>query len=144
MNAWAEPNFGFSSTSLQQCPSLVVLFSRELPQLPVSEFVDAMDAEVKAGRIRGPFGGSNWTRKRMDEAIAFAERAGKQKPSVLSSDFLRLPRCGRRSGLAASPPRPTSGRHGWRSARCRTSPGQAKAEASSPTAPAATSATMRS
>lgn len=76
----------FDST-LQQCPSLVVLFSRELPQLPVSEFVDAMDAEVKAGRIRGPFGGSNWTRKRMDEAIAFAERAGKQKPSVLSNNF---------------------------------------------------------
>jgi aryl-alcohol dehydrogenase-like predicted oxidoreductase len=46
-----------------------------------------MDAEVKAGRIRGPFGGSNWTRERFEEAIAYAERTGKTKPSVLSNNF---------------------------------------------------------
>ena len=43
--------------------------------------------EVKAGRIRGPFGGSNWTSERMDEAIAYAERTGKQKPGALSNNF---------------------------------------------------------
>ncbi|WEK48551.1 MAG: aldo/keto reductase [Candidatus Kaistia colombiensis] len=60
---------------------------RDNPDVPVSEFVDAMDAEVKAGRIRGPFGGSNWTRERMDAAIAYAEKTGKQKPGALSNNF---------------------------------------------------------
>ena len=52
----------------------VYFMHRDNLEVPVGEFVDAMDAEVKAGRIRGPFGGSNWTRERMDEAIAYAER----------------------------------------------------------------------
>ena len=60
---------------------------RDNPDIPVGEFVDAMDAEVKAGRIRGPFGGSNWTRERFDAAIAYAERSCKMKPSVLSNNF---------------------------------------------------------
>jgi predicted dehydrogenase/aryl-alcohol dehydrogenase-like predicted oxidoreductase len=65
----------------------IYFMHRDNLEVPVGEFVDAMDAEVKAGRIRGPFGGSNWTRERMDEAIAFAERTGKQKPGVLSNNF---------------------------------------------------------
>jgi predicted dehydrogenase/aryl-alcohol dehydrogenase-like predicted oxidoreductase len=65
----------------------VYFMHRDNLEVPVGEFVDAMDAEVKAGRIRGPFGGSNWTRARMDEAIAYAERTGKQKPGVLSNNF---------------------------------------------------------
>lgn len=46
-----------------------------------------MDAEVRAGRIRGPFGGSNWTRERMDEAIAYAAKNGKTAPGALSNNF---------------------------------------------------------
>jgi len=65
----------------------VYFMHRDNPDVPVGEFVDAMDAEVKAGRIRGPFGGSNWTRERMDAAIAYAERTGKQKPGALSNNF---------------------------------------------------------
>jgi predicted dehydrogenase/aryl-alcohol dehydrogenase-like predicted oxidoreductase len=65
----------------------IYFMHRDNPDIPVGEFVDAMDAEVKAGRIRGPIGGSNWTRERMDEAIAYAERTGKTKPSVLSNNF---------------------------------------------------------
>ncbi|QQR40908.1 aldo/keto reductase [Devosia rhizoryzae] len=65
----------------------VYFMHRDNLDVPVGEFVDAMDAEVKAGRIRGPFGGSNWTRERFDEAIAYAERAGKTKPQVLSNNF---------------------------------------------------------
>ena len=65
----------------------VYFMHRDNPDVPVGEFVDAMDAEVKAGRIRGPFGGSNWTLERMDEAIAYAERTGKQKPGALSNNF---------------------------------------------------------
>lgn len=65
----------------------IYFMHRDNPDVPVGEFVDAMDAEVKAGRIRGPFGGSNWTRERMDEAIAYAERTGKTKPQALSNNF---------------------------------------------------------
>ncbi|MER9162773.1 aldo/keto reductase [Mesorhizobium sp. M0715] len=65
----------------------VYFMHRDNPDVPVGEFVDAMDREVKASRIRGPFGGSNWTMERMDEAIAYAERTGKQKPGALSNNF---------------------------------------------------------
>ncbi|WEX10642.1 aldo/keto reductase [Chelativorans sp. AA-79] len=65
----------------------VYFMHRDNPDVPVDEFVDAMDAEVKAGRICGPFGGSNWTRERMDAAIAYAQRAGKTAPMVLSNNF---------------------------------------------------------
>ncbi|MBM2714981.1 aldo/keto reductase [Mesorhizobium caraganae] len=65
----------------------IYFMHRDNPDVPVGEFVDAMDAEAKAGRIRGPFGGSNWTMARMDEAIAYADRTGKQKPGALSNNF---------------------------------------------------------
>ena len=117
---------------------------RDNPDVPVGEFVDAMDA-----------GGQGWAasadrsaartgrRERMDEAIAYAERNGKQAPGALSNNFSlaemlgadlgRLRRLLRRrmEGLADA--------HG----RCRISPGRARAAASSPIAPGATSATMR-
>jgi predicted dehydrogenase/aryl-alcohol dehydrogenase-like predicted oxidoreductase len=65
----------------------VYFMHRDNTDVPVGEFVDAMDAEVKAGRIRGIFGGSNWTRARLDEAIAYAEKTGKTKPAALSNNF---------------------------------------------------------
>jgi predicted dehydrogenase/aryl-alcohol dehydrogenase-like predicted oxidoreductase len=65
----------------------VYFMHRDNLEVPVSEFVDAMDAEVKNGRIRGPFGGSNWTKERFDEAVAYAERTGKTKPMALSNNF---------------------------------------------------------
>jgi len=65
----------------------IYFMHRDNLDVPVGEFVDAMDAEVKSGRIRGPFGGSNWTRERFDEAIAYADRAGKQRPGALSNNF---------------------------------------------------------
>jgi len=65
----------------------VYFMHRDNPDIPVGEFVDAMDAEVRAGRIRGPFGGSNWTRERMDEAIAYAVKNGRTAPGALSNNF---------------------------------------------------------
>ncbi|TKB12764.1 MAG: oxidoreductase [Mesorhizobium sp.] len=65
----------------------IYFMHRDNPDVPVGEFVDAMDREAKAGRIRGLFGGSNWTMERMDEAIAYAERTGKQNPGALSNNF---------------------------------------------------------
>ncbi len=46
----------------------IYFMHRDNEEIPVGEFVDAMDAEVKAGRIRGPFGGSNWSRERQGGA----------------------------------------------------------------------------
>lgn len=65
----------------------VYFMHRDNPEVPVGEFVDAMDAEVKRGRIRGPYGGSNWTRERMDAAIAYAQANGKTPPQALSNNF---------------------------------------------------------
>jgi predicted dehydrogenase/aryl-alcohol dehydrogenase-like predicted oxidoreductase len=65
----------------------VYFMHRDNPDVPVGEFVDAMDTEVKRGRIRGVFGGSNWSQERMDEAIAYADRTGKQRPGALSNNF---------------------------------------------------------
>ncbi|XUY28473.1 aldo/keto reductase [Agrobacterium sp. rho-8.1] len=65
----------------------VYFMHRDNVSVPVGEFVDAMDAEVKRGRIRGIFGGSNWTRERMDEAAAYAQKNGKEAPAALSNNF---------------------------------------------------------
>src|SRR5690606_39513271 len=46
----------------------VYFMHRDNLDVPVGEFVDAMDAEVKAGRIRGPYGGANWPKARMEWA----------------------------------------------------------------------------
>ncbi len=65
----------------------VYFMHRDNLDVPVGEFVDAMNSEVEAGRIRGPFGGSNWTRERMDEAIDYARKNGKRAPGALSNNF---------------------------------------------------------
>lgn len=65
----------------------IYFMHRDNPEVPVGEFVDAMDAEVRAGRIRGPYGGSNWTQERLDAAVAYAEANGKTKPGALSNNF---------------------------------------------------------
>lgn len=65
----------------------IYFMHRDNTNVPVGEFVDAMDAEVKRGRIRSIFGGSNWTRERMDEAAEYARKNGKAAPAALSNNF---------------------------------------------------------
>jgi predicted dehydrogenase/aryl-alcohol dehydrogenase-like predicted oxidoreductase len=65
----------------------VYFMHRDNLDIPVGEFVDAMDAEVRRGRIRGIFGGSNWSRERIDEATLYAEKNGKAAPAALSNNF---------------------------------------------------------
>jgi predicted dehydrogenase/aryl-alcohol dehydrogenase-like predicted oxidoreductase len=65
----------------------IYFMHRDNLDVPVGEFVDAMDAEVKKGRIRGIFGGSNWSRDRMQQAIDYAKRTGRQAPGALSNNF---------------------------------------------------------
>ena len=65
----------------------IYFMHRDNTNVPVGEFVDAMDAEVKRGRIGSIFGGSNWTGERMDEAADYARKNGKAAPAALSNNF---------------------------------------------------------
>ncbi|MEB2844415.1 oxidoreductase [Rhizobiales bacterium RZME27] len=65
----------------------VYFMHRDNPDIPIGEFVDAIDAEVKRGRIGGIYGGSNWTRERLDAAIEYAAKTGKAAPAALSNNF---------------------------------------------------------
>lgn len=65
----------------------VYFMHRDNLGVPVGEFVDALDAEVEAGRIRGPIGGSNWMRERLDAAIDYARREGRTEMQALSNNF---------------------------------------------------------
>lgn len=65
----------------------IYFMHRDNPDIPVGEFVDAVDEEFKRGRIRGIWGGSNWTRARMDAAIKYAKRKDKVGPAALSNNF---------------------------------------------------------
>ena len=64
----------------------IYVLHRDNLDVPVGEFVDAMDAEVSAGRVR-IWGGSNWTRERTDAAVAYAKKSGKTPPTVISNNF---------------------------------------------------------
>ena len=65
----------------------VYFMHRDNLDVPVGEFVDAMDAEVRAGRIRGPIGGSNWTRERLDAANDYARKNGRTELAAFSNNF---------------------------------------------------------
>ena len=81
------PQLAASLERLQSDHVDIYFMHRDNPDVPVGEFVDAMDAEASAGRIRGPFGGSNWSLKRMKEAIRYAKRKGRRPPQALSNNF---------------------------------------------------------
>lgn len=59
---------------------------RDDTNVPIGEWVDALNAEVDAGRIK-QFGGSNWTADRVDAFNAHAEAHGKQGFALLSNNF---------------------------------------------------------
>ena len=79
----------------------IYFMHRDNPDVPVGEFVDAMDAEVKKGRIRGIFGGSNWTRERIDAANAYAEAQRQAGLRRALQQFRARRDAGCRSGPAA-------------------------------------------
>jgi len=64
----------------------IYLLHRDDPQVPVGEWVDALDEERAAGRI-SRYGGSNWSRHRMDAANAYADTSGRPRMAVLSNHF---------------------------------------------------------
>ena len=54
--------------------------------VPAGEFVDAMEEELAAGRVRA-YGVSNWTLDRVEQATAYAERTGRVGIAALSNHF---------------------------------------------------------
>jgi len=62
------------------------MFHRDDPAHPVGPLVDALDEEVRAGRIK-TYGGSNWTTQRIAEAIAYARASGKAEMAASSPQF---------------------------------------------------------
>ncbi|HLL88434.1 MAG TPA: aldo/keto reductase [Tepidisphaeraceae bacterium] len=59
---------------------------RDNPDVPVGEFVDVINAEIKRGRIKA-WGGSNWSPSRIDAARDYAKKHGLVAPVALSNNF---------------------------------------------------------
>lgn len=64
----------------------VYMVHRDDPDIAAGEFVDAMIAEVEAGRVVS-YGFSNWRRDRVDEAVAYAARHKLPAPTAVSNNF---------------------------------------------------------
>lgn len=75
-----------SLTRLQTDHLDVWMFHRDDMTHPVGPLVDALDEEIRAGRIRA-WGASNWTTGRLQEAIDYAMAAGRQPPVASSPNF---------------------------------------------------------
>ena len=64
----------------------IYFMHRDNTDVPVGEWVDALNEEVAAGRVRA-FGGSNWTIERITAANEYAEKTGKQGFAAVSNNF---------------------------------------------------------
>jgi predicted dehydrogenase/aryl-alcohol dehydrogenase-like predicted oxidoreductase len=64
----------------------IYFLHRDNTDIPAAEFIDALNAEVRRGRIR-TFGGSNWTLERVIEANEYAAAKGLQGFSAVSNNF---------------------------------------------------------
>ncbi len=64
----------------------IYIMHRDNPEVPVGEFIDVLDAHVKAGDFK-IFGGSNWSIARFEEANAYAKKTGKQPMSILNNNL---------------------------------------------------------
>ena len=64
----------------------VWMFHRDDPSLDVGPLVDALDEEIRAGRIRA-WGASNRTTARLQQAAEYTARAGRAGPAASSPHF---------------------------------------------------------
>jgi predicted dehydrogenase/aryl-alcohol dehydrogenase-like predicted oxidoreductase len=64
----------------------VYLLHRDNPEAPVGEFIDALNVEINAGRVRA-IGGSNWSQSRFAEANAYADKHGLRGLEIVSNNF---------------------------------------------------------
>ena len=64
----------------------IYMMHRDNLEIPVGEFVDALNEQVQAGRMK-IFGGSNWSIARIDEANAYAKKKGLQGFGAVSNQL---------------------------------------------------------
>ena len=64
----------------------IYILHRDNPEVPVGEFVEAVNGLIAEGRV-GIWGGSNWTPARLAEAQDYAEAKGLQGPSILNNNL---------------------------------------------------------
>lgn len=64
----------------------IYLLHRDDPKTPVSEVIDCLNEQQRAGKIK-IFGASNWTHQRIAEANAYAEAHGLQGFAVSSPNY---------------------------------------------------------
>lgn len=62
------------------------MFHRDDPVQDVGPLVDALDDEIRAGRLRA-WGASNWSTERLQQAIDYAHRSSKAPPAAASPQF---------------------------------------------------------
>jgi aryl-alcohol dehydrogenase-like predicted oxidoreductase len=62
------------------------MLHRDNPDIPVGEFVDALNEQLRAGRIHA-FGGSNWTLDRVQAANDYAAKKGLTGFVAVSNNF---------------------------------------------------------
>jgi aryl-alcohol dehydrogenase-like predicted oxidoreductase len=84
--AAVTPQLEASLAALKRDCVDIYFLHRDNTDIPVGEWVDVLDAHVRAGRIRR-YGGSNWTTARIDAANAYAARHGKVGFTALSNQF---------------------------------------------------------
>lgn len=83
---FVAPQLEVSLTRLQTDCVDVYFLHRDNPEVPVGEFVEAVNAEIRRGRIRA-WGGSNWTLERVRAANDYAEANALQGMSAVSNNF---------------------------------------------------------
>ncbi len=80
----AEFDISMARLGLDFAP--IYIMHRDNPDVPVGEFVDALNGLKQAGRV-GIFGGSNWSPARFAEANAYAKKNGLRPMSVLNNNL---------------------------------------------------------
>ncbi len=65
----------------------IYMMHRDNLEIPVGEFIDVLNEHKKAGRIKGGFGGSNWSLARVEEANKYAASKGLEGFTAVSNNF---------------------------------------------------------
>lgn len=80
-------DFHVSLERLQLDYADIYIMHRDNPEVPVGEFVDALDELVGKGLIRGVLGGSNWSIERFADVNRYAAKTGKKGFSILNNNL---------------------------------------------------------
>lgn len=80
----AQLNMSLERLGLDHAP--IYIMHRDNPDVPVAEFVDALNRLHKAGRI-GAFGGSNWSVARFKEFNEVAKTKGLKPMTILNNNL---------------------------------------------------------